>query len=73
MQRLIHRLATHGVESVVVGMPHRGRLNVLASVMQKPMAAILKEFQSLLEPGEEVGVAIDYVEARLVNGWALLC
>jgi 2-oxoglutarate dehydrogenase complex dehydrogenase (E1) component-like enzyme len=56
MQRLVRRLAEQVVEAVVVGMPHRGRLNVLASVMQKPLAAILKEFQSLLEPGEEVRV-----------------
>jgi 2-oxoglutarate dehydrogenase E1 component len=54
LQRMIHRLASLGAEQVVVGMPHRGRLNVLSTVMQKPMAAILKEFQSLLEPGEEV-------------------
>ena len=31
---MIHRLAALGVEQVIMGMPHRGRLNVLSSVMQ---------------------------------------
>ena len=57
---MIRRLAGTGVEHIVVGMPHRGRLNVLANVMQKPKAAILKEFQSLLEPGEEVRRGLHY-------------
>lgn len=60
MQRLLRRLAEHGVETAVVGMPHRGRLNVLASVMQKPIAAILKEFQSLLEKDDEGAGDVKY-------------
>ncbi|WP_308911631.1 2-oxoglutarate dehydrogenase E1 component [Pseudokordiimonas caeni] len=34
----------HGLEEIVLGMPHRGRLNVLANVMQKPYRAIFNEF-----------------------------
>jgi len=34
-----------GVEEVVIGMAHRGRLNVLANVMGKPYQAIFSEFQ----------------------------
>ena len=34
-----------GVDEVVMGMPHRGRLNVLANVMTKPVEAILSEFR----------------------------
>ncbi|PCI63358.1 MAG: 2-oxoglutarate dehydrogenase E1 component [Kordiimonadales bacterium] len=34
----------HGLKEVVIGMPHRGRLNVLANVMQKPYRAIFDEF-----------------------------
>ena len=34
-----------GVEEVIVGMPHRGRLNVLANFMGKPFEAIFSEFQ----------------------------
>jgi len=33
-----------GLDEIVIGMPHRGRLNVLANVMQKPYRAIFNEF-----------------------------
>ena len=35
-------------------MPHRGRLNVLANVLNKPVELILNEFQSNLEGYDEV-------------------
>jgi 2-oxoglutarate dehydrogenase E1 component len=34
-----------GVKEIVIGMPHRGRLNVLANVMAKPYRAIFNEFK----------------------------
>jgi len=34
-----------GAHSFVIGMPHCGRLNVLANVMRKPMPLIFSEFQ----------------------------
>jgi 2-oxoglutarate dehydrogenase E1 component len=34
-----------GIEEFVIGMPHRGRLNVLANFVGKPFAAIFSEFQ----------------------------
>lgn len=43
-QALIDQAADLGVESVVIGMPHRGRLNVLANVVRKPMRQIFTEF-----------------------------
>jgi hypothetical protein len=39
-----------------IGMPHRGRLNVLANVLNKPVELILNEFQSNLEGYDEVGL-----------------
>ena len=36
-----------GVESVVMGMPHRGRLNVLANVCRKPLEQLLTQFHGL--------------------------
>ena len=41
----IDRSSELGAHSFVIGMPHRGRLNVLANVMRKPMPLIFKEFQ----------------------------
>ncbi|HUC62396.1 MAG TPA: 2-oxoglutarate dehydrogenase E1 component [Alphaproteobacteria bacterium] len=34
-----------GVEEIIIGMPHRGRLNVLANMMGKPFQAIFSEFE----------------------------
>src|SRR5690606_35423159 len=45
MEQIIKRGGARGVEEVVIGMPHRGRLNVLANVMGKPYRAIFHEFQ----------------------------
>ncbi|MEM1341790.1 MAG: 2-oxoglutarate dehydrogenase E1 component, partial [Pseudomonadota bacterium] len=45
MEQVIKRGGALGVEEVVFGMPHRGRLSVLANVMAKPYRAIFNEFQ----------------------------
>jgi 2-oxoglutarate dehydrogenase E1 component len=45
MEQIIKRGGALGVREIVIGMPHRGRLNVLANVMQKPYRAIFNEFQ----------------------------
>ena len=45
LEQILKRGGQLGVVEVVLGMPHRGRLNVLANVMNKPFAAIFSEFQ----------------------------
>jgi 2-oxoglutarate dehydrogenase E1 component len=45
MEQIIKRGGNLGVQDIVVGMPHRGRLSVLANVMGKPYRAIFHEFQ----------------------------
>ncbi|MBU2243459.1 MAG: 2-oxoglutarate dehydrogenase E1 component, partial [Alphaproteobacteria bacterium] len=45
MEQIIKRGGSLGVKEVVIGMPHRGRLSVLANVMSKPYRAIFNEFQ----------------------------
>ena len=45
MEQIIKRGGALGVKEVVIGMPHRGRLSVLANVMGKPYRAIFHEFQ----------------------------
>ncbi len=45
LEQIIKRGGALGVRDIVIGMPHRGRLSVLANVMQKPYRAIFNEFQ----------------------------
>ncbi|EPT30542.1 putative 2-oxoglutarate dehydrogenase e1 component, mitochondrial precursor [Toxoplasma gondii TgCatPRC2] len=44
MKAITKKAAREGVNSVVIGMPHRGRLNVLVNVLHKPMQQLLSEF-----------------------------
>ncbi|MHA7887209.1 2-oxoglutarate dehydrogenase E1 component [Roseicyclus sp.] len=45
MEQIIKRGGALGLKEIVIGMPHRGRLSVLANVMGKPYRAIFNEFQ----------------------------
>ncbi len=45
LEAIIRTSVDLGVQEIVLGMPHRGRLNVLANVMGKPYTAIFSEFQ----------------------------
>jgi 2-oxoglutarate dehydrogenase E1 component len=45
LEQIIKRGGALGVREIVLGMPHRGRLNVLANVMNKPNRAIFHEFK----------------------------
>lgn len=40
LQHLINRAAGHGVQEIVLGMAHRGRINVLVNVLGKPLMQI---------------------------------
>ena len=44
MKICIDMLVQRGCENVIIGMPHRGRLNVLANVVRKPLEQIFAEF-----------------------------
>lgn len=45
LKHMVDRATELGVEHIVIGMPHRGRLNVLSNVIRKPIQQIFKEFQ----------------------------
>ena len=45
LEQIIKRGGQLGVKEIVIGMAHRGRLNVLANVMGKPHRAIFNEFR----------------------------
>jgi 2-oxoglutarate dehydrogenase E1 component len=47
MKAIIDKSSELGVESVIMGMPHRGRLNVLANVCRKPLEQIFSQFAGL--------------------------
>jgi 2-oxoglutarate dehydrogenase E1 component len=45
LELTIDRAVGHGVKSIAIGMAHRGRLNVLANVLDKPLRQIFAEFR----------------------------
>lgn len=55
MEQIIKRGGALGVKEIVIGMPHRGRLSVLANVMSKPHRAIFNEFQGGSFKPEDIG------------------
>jgi 2-oxoglutarate dehydrogenase E1 component len=54
LEQIIKRGGQLGVKEIVIGMAHRGRLNVLANVMSKPQRAIFNEFKGGSWKPEEV-------------------
>ena len=59
LEQIIKRGGACGAKEIVIGMPHRGRLNVLSNVMGKPFRALFQEFgggaKELAEPEEGSG------------------
>ncbi len=55
LEQIIKRGGALGVKEIVIGMPHRGRLNVLATVMGKPYYHIFHEFQGGSVTPDDVG------------------
>lgn len=56
MEQIFKRGAQLGMEEVVLGMAHRGRLNVLANIMKKPYMQIFAEFEGLAaNTGTDIG------------------
>ena len=55
LEQILKRGGQLGLREVVLGMPHRGRLNVLANFMGKPFTAIFSEFQGGAANPEDVG------------------
>ena len=59
IEQIIKRGGQMGVKSIVMGMAHRGRLNILASILRKPYMAIFAEFLGLSAMPEELEVSGD--------------
>ncbi|EGO56803.1 2-oxoglutarate dehydrogenase E1 component mitochondrial precursor [Neurospora tetrasperma FGSC 2508] len=60
MKALIDRSVDYGVKDIVIGMPHRGRLNVLSNVVRKPNEAIFSEFAGMAGADEEGSGDVKY-------------
>ena len=59
LEQITKRGGQLGIKEIVLGMAHRGRLNVLANVMGKPFQAIFSEFQGNPANPEEVQGSAD--------------
>ncbi len=55
MDAVIDQCAEHALDEVVIGMPHRGRLNVLANIVGKPYSKIFTEFEGNMNPAATHG------------------
>uniref|UniRef100_A0A8C3ACH5 2-oxoglutarate dehydrogenase complex component E1 n=1 Tax=Cyclopterus lumpus TaxID=8103 RepID=A0A8C3ACH5_CYCLU len=60
LKTIIDESSLSGVESVIMGMPHRGRLNVLANVIRKELDQIFCQFDSKLEAADEGSGDVKY-------------
>lgn len=54
LAEIIELGAEKGMEEIIIGMAHRGRLNVLANLLNKPYAVIFREFEDTLEGNGDV-------------------
>jgi multifunctional 2-oxoglutarate metabolism enzyme len=50
LDEILSEAAVGGLDEVVIGMAHRGRLNVLANIVGKPYEKIFSEFEGHLDP-----------------------
>ncbi|WP_042388580.1 multifunctional oxoglutarate decarboxylase/oxoglutarate dehydrogenase thiamine pyrophosphate-binding subunit/dihydrolipoyllysine-residue succinyltransferase subunit [Corynebacterium sp. HFH0082] len=55
MDSAIDTAAGADLDEVVIGMPHRGRLNVLANIVGKPLRQIFTEFEGNIDPAQVGG------------------
>lgn len=54
IEQIMKRGGQLGLKEIVVGMAHRGRLNVLTNVMGKPFTAVFSEFQGISAVPDDV-------------------
>ncbi len=62
---LIQHLADSDCREIILGMAHRGRLNVQANILQRPYEDIFSEFESCYNPEEVVGAG----DVKYHNGY----
>jgi 2-oxoglutarate dehydrogenase E1 component len=55
LEAIVQKAASGGVKEIVLGMAHRGRLNVLANILRKPYQEIFAEFEENFLPDSRDG------------------
>ena len=55
VDEICERAADTGLSEVIIGMPHRGRLNVLANIVGKSYGQIFREFEGNMDPHNTQG------------------
>ncbi len=55
LEEILERAAANRVHEIVVGMAHRGRLNILANVVGKDLKQIFSEFEGEIDPASTQG------------------
>jgi 2-oxoglutarate dehydrogenase E1 component len=55
LDAVLSKAADEELDEAVIGMPHRGRLNVLANIVGKPYAKIFNEFEGNMDPSSAQG------------------
>lgn len=73
LDEMISALGKSGAEEIVIGMAHRGRLNVLTNVMGKPFETLFAEFEGRHDNADEMATGdvkyhMGFLGARSVDG-----
>ena len=55
LEEILERAAARNVHELVIGMAHRGRLNILANIVGKDVKQIFSEFEGEIDPGSTQG------------------
>ncbi len=55
LKTVVNKASEIGAREVILGMSHRGRLNVLANILEKPFDEIFAEFENCYDPDDLMG------------------
>ena len=65
LDTIVETSGSNGVDGLVIGMAHRGRLNVLVNTMLKPASLIFAEFEENFDPAD-----LDYADVKYHLGYS---
>ena len=65
LDTLLRHVAKKGCREIILGLAHRGRLNVQTSILEKPYEDIFSEFESCYDPQQLVGAG----DVKYHNGY----